>query len=474
MHKKLKSFGEIPLLYINLPNKSIISLHKMRIVIAGAGEVGSHLAKMLSSENHDIVLIDLDEEKLRQIGSTNDLLVIPGNASSISLLKDANIQRADLFIGVTESESTNIVSAVLSKQLGAKKTIARIDNSEYLRHANKPITVSLGVDYMIYPEMIAANEIVGLLQQTGMADLVDFSRGKLSMSVIKLDENAPIVGKTLNEAVTESGPPEFRAVAITRDTETLIPKGSDRFQVNDHVYIITSNTGLDELAKYSGKVHYDVHDIMILGGSRIGERTAKLMGKHHNVKLIELKREKAFRLSNSLDHTLVINGDGSNLDLLMQEGIKNMDAFIAVTGNSETNILSSTLAKQMGVKKTIAEVENIDYIKLAESMGIDTIINKKLITAGRIFRFTMSHDVASVRCLTGTTAELMEFTVKKDSKVTKGKLNDISFPKDAMVGGVIRGKSSFIAWGDTEINPGDRVVVFALPSAIPKIPKYFN
>ncbi len=446
----------------------------MRIVIAGAGEVGSHLAKMLSNENHDIVLIDIDEEKLRQIGSMHDLLVIPGNATSISLLKDTNIQRADLFIGVTESESTNIVSAVLSKQMGVKRTIARVDNSEYLRHVNKEITQSLGVDYMIYPEMIAANEIVGLLQQTGMADLVDFSGGKLSMSMVKLEDNAPIIGKTLNESTQDAGPPEFRAVAITRDTDTIIPKGHDRFEVNDHVYVITSKTGIEDLMKYSGKVQYDVHNIMILGGSRIGERAAKLMGRHHNVKLIEVNREKAFTLSNALDQTLVINGDGSNMDLLVQEGLKKMDAFIAVTGNSETNILSSTLAKQMGVKKTIAEVENIDYIKLAENMGIDTIINKKLITAGRIFRFTMSHDVASVRCLTGTTAEVIEFTVKAGAKVTKGKLSEIDFPKDAIVGGVIRGKSSFIAWGDTEIREHDKVVVFALPSAIPKIPKYFN
>ena len=446
----------------------------MRIVIAGAGEVGSHLAKMLSNENHDIVLIDIDEDKLRQIGSTHDLLAIPGSATSIRLLKDANIQKSDLFIGVTESESTNIVAAVLSKELGVKKTIARIDNSEYLRHVNKEITVALGVDYMIYPEMIAANEIVSLLQQTGMADLIDFSGGKLFMSMVKLEENAPIIGKSLTEITEGMGPPEFRAVAITRGDLTLIPTGEDRFQVNDRVYVITSKTGVEDLMKYSGNVQYDVHNIMILGGSRIGERTAKLMGRHHNVKLIEINRTKAMTLSNSLDQTLVINGDGSNMDLLIQEGLKKMDAFIAVTGNSETNILSSTLAKQMGVKKTIAEVENIDYIKLAENMGIDTIINKKLITAGRIFRFTMSHDVASVRCLTGTTAEVMEFTVKKGSKVTRGKLGDIKFPKDAMVGGVRRGRSHFIAWGNTEVQENDKVVVFALPSAFPNIAKYFN
>ena len=446
----------------------------MKIIIAGAGGVGSHLAKMLSSENHDIVLIDVDKEKLRQIGSTYDLMTIHGSATSISLLRDANIQKSHLFIAVTEKEETNMTSAILGKQLGARKTIARIDNPEYLKFNNKEMITSLGIDYMIYPEMIAANEIVGLLHQTGMADLVDFSGGKLSMYVIRLEENAPIIGKSLIESTPLNGQLDFRAVAITRDTNTIIPRGSDCFEVNDHVYVITSQTGLEELLKYSGKKQYDIHNIMILGGSRIGERTARLLGKHHNVKLIEINREKSYKLSNILDNTLVINGDGSNMDLLTSEGIGNMEAFIAVTGKSETNILSCTLARQMGVKKTIAEVENIDYIKLAENMGIETIINKKLITAGRIFRFTNSYDVSSIRCLTGTKAEVMEFIVKQGAKVTKGALRDINFPKDAIVGGIIRGKTSFIARGTTEVKPNDKVVVFALPSAISKIAKYFN
>lgn len=445
----------------------------MRIVIAGAGEVGSHLAKMLSNENHDIVLIDVDEEKLRRIGSTHDLMTLHGSATSFNLLKDSGIHKADLFIAVTASEDTNISAAIFGKKLGAGRTIARIDNQEYLKYNYKELINSAGVDYMIYPEMIAANEVVGLLHQTGMADLVDFSRGKLTMYMIKLDEDAPIIGRTLLES-TPRGDLEFRAVAITRDTATIIPRGSDRFEVNDHVYVITSTAGLDDLLKYSGKEQYDIHNIMILGGSRIGRRSAKILGKHHNVKLIEIDRQKAYQLSNFLDNTLVINGDGSNMDLLTQEGITKMDAFIAVTGNSETNILSCTLAKQMGVKKTIAEVENMDYIKLAENMGIDSIINKKLITAGRIFRFTNTYNVTSVRCLTGTEAEVLEFVVKPDTKVTEGALMDISFPKDAIVGGVIRGKNSFIAQGDTRLRPNDKVVVFALPSAIPKMKKFFN
>ncbi len=446
----------------------------MRIVIAGAGEVGSHLAKMLSNENHDILLIDTDEEKLRNIGSLYDLMTIHGSATSISLLKDASIKRVDLFIAVTQLEEVNITAAILSKKLGAKRTIARIDNQEYLYTSSKEIFASLGIDYMIYPEMIAANEVVGLLHQSGTADVVDFSGGKLSMYVLRLDEDAPVIDKTLIEVTDRNKPLEYRAVAITRDTKTIIPRGNDTFQVNDHVYVITSQTGIDELLKYSGKKHYEINNIMILGGSRIGKRTAKRLGKERNVKLIEINREKAYELSNFLENVLVINGDGNNVDLLIQEGLPQMDAFIAVTGNSETNVLSCMLAKQMGVKKTIAEVENIDYIRLAENMGIDTIINKKLITASRIFRFTKTSEVASIRCLTGTEAEVMEFIVKPGSRITEAALNELDFPKDAIIGGVIRGKSSFIAKGETLIRPNDKVVVFALPSAIPKMAKYFN
>ena len=446
----------------------------MRIIIAGAGDVGSHLAKMLTSENHDIVLIDIVEDKLRNIGSMHDLMTIHGSVTSISLLNDANIKKADLFIAVTGYEAVNINSCILAKKLGAKKTIARIDNPEYLFLSCKEIFASVGLDYMIYPEMIAANEVVGLLHQAGMTEIIEFSGGKLSMYVIRLTENAPIINKTLIEATDISKPLDFRAVAINRNTETIIPKGKDKFLVNDHVYVITNQTSVEDILKYSGVDQFDIKNIMILGGSRIGKRTAKQLGRQHNVKLIEINRQKAYELSNFLEHTLVIHGDGSSVDLLVQEGLPTMDAFVAVTGNSETNVISCMLAKQMGVKKTIAEVENIDYIKLAESMGIDAIINKKLITANKIFRFTITSEMSSMRRLIGTDAEVMEFVVKPGSKITENLLKDMNFPKDAIIGGVIRGKSSFIANGNSEIKSNDKVVVFALPSAVAKMSKFFN
>jgi trk system potassium uptake protein TrkA len=446
----------------------------MRIVIAGAGEVGTHLAKMLSSEEHDLVVIDNDVDRLKAVSSAMDVLTIEGNANSISHLKEAKINKADLFIGVTYSEDVNVNSAILSKRLGAKKCIARIDNQEYLLPANKELFENLGVDYMIYPEKIAAREIVGLLSETGSTEVVEFSGGKLHMYVIRLDKEAPIINKTLRELTPGDNGMQYRAVAITRLAQTIVPSGGDRFEEGDLVYVISSKSGLKELYKYSGKKQFEVRDIMILGGSRIGWKTADSLGNQHYVKLIEKDRQKSYKLSNRLSNTLVINGDGTDMELLRQEGLDRMDAFVAVTGNSETNILSCLLAKHMGVKRTIAEVENIDYIHLAENIGVDTIINKKLITASRIFRFTMSEEVSSIKCLTGTEAEVMEFIVKPDAPATKGILAEINFPKEAIIGGVIRGKNAFIAHGDTLIKPYDRVVVFALPGVIHTIGKFFN
>ena len=446
----------------------------MRIVVAGAGEVGSHLAKMLSQENHDIILLDPNEEKLKVIASSYDVLTRIGSATSINLLVDADIKRADLFIAVTTREETNITASILSKRLGAARTIARIDNQEYLLPKYKEHFLNLGVDYMIYPEKIASRELLGLIQQSGTTEIVDFSGGKLSLFVLKLEEDAPIVNKTLREAYKKIEAEEYRAVAITRNGSTIIPTGDEKFSAGDLVYVVSNQGVAGEFMQFSGKKKFDIRNIMILGGSRIGMLTAKELGNQHNVKLIEVDRGKSYQLSNYLNNTLVINGDGRNMNLLLEEGLKNMDAFIAVTGDSETNILSSVVAKNFGVRKTIAEVENMDYIALAENMGIDTIINKKLITASRIFRFTTSESVSAVKCLTGTDAEVMEFIAQPNSKIIQAPLSKINFPRDSIVGGVIRGKSSFIANGDTQIKPEDHVVVFAMPSSINKVGKFFN
>jgi trk system potassium uptake protein TrkA len=446
----------------------------MKIILAGAGAVGTHLAKMLSSENHDIVVIDPDVDNLNYINSHFDIMTITGSAASIETLLEAGIRKTDLFVAVTPTQEMNITTCILSKKLGAKKTISRIDNPEYLFPQNKKYFMELGVDSLIYPEILAGDEVTNLLNQTGTTEIVNFSEGMLSLYVIKLDENAPVLNKTLMEAAKNGLGFNFRAVAISRNGETIIPGGNDVFHLNDLVHVITNKSGIPTLMEYSGKKKFAIKNLMILGGSRIGRRVAKKLQGQYNIKLIEIDRERSFEASDTLHNTLVINGDGRDINLLLEEGINKMDAFIAVTENSETNILSCLAAKQFGVKKTIAEIENIDYIDLAENIGIDTIINKKLIAASHIYAFTLSVDVRSIKCLTGTDADVLELIVKPGSKVTKHPIKDLDFPSGALIGGIVRDNAALIARGNTQIIANDIVVVFAIPSAIQKVEKFFR
>ncbi len=446
----------------------------MRIIIAGAGEVGSHLAKMLSNENHEIILIDPEESRLKPIDASLDILTYAGSATSVKILQDSLRKKTDLFIAVTHSEDTNITSSILAKRFGALKTIARIDNIDFLEHSTLDFFKSIGIDSLIYPELIAAREVLGLLHETGASDFMEFSGGKLAIYVQKLDEKAPIIDKTLQEISVTNKTDKYRAVAIKRTGKTIIPRGNEKFHLGDLVYVISTHEGIDEMMKTSGKENFEAKSIMILGGSRVGKHVALYMQKTCEVKLIDSDIKKCEDLAEILDNTLIINGDGRNIELLEQEGITQIDAFVAVTGNSETNILSCLLAKKLGVKKTIAEVENMEYINLAENTGIDTIVNKKISAASRIFRHTTNPNVTQVKCMTGTDAEVLEFNVPANSKITKGTLRSIDFPKDAIVGGGTRDGVPFIATGDTIIKANDKVVVFTLPSAYDKLSKYFT
>jgi trk system potassium uptake protein TrkA len=446
----------------------------MRIIIAGAGEVGTHLAKMLSNENHEIILIDPEEANLKPIDNSLDVLTYEGSATSVKLIRDLLIKKTDLFIAVTHSEDTNITSSILAKRFGAIKTIARIDNLDYLEQSTVSFFKSIGIDSLIYPELIAAREVLGLLHETGATDFIEFCGGKLAMYVQRLDENSPIINKSLREISVTNKTDKYRAVAIKREGKTIIPRGNENFLEGDSVYVISTHEGIEEMMKTSGIENFEAKNIMILGGSRIGKHIALYMQKTSEVKLVDIDIKKCEDLSEILDNTLIINGDGRNVDLLEQEGITEIDAFVAVTGSSETNILSCLLAKKMGVKKTIAEVENMEYIHLAENTGIDTIINKKISAASRIFRHTTNPNVTQVKYMTGTDAEILEFNVPENAKITKGTLRSLDFPKDAIVGGGTRDDIPYIATGDTIINAKDKVVVFTLPSAYDKLSKFFT
>lgn len=452
----------------------------MKIVISGAGEVGSHLAKMLSNEANDITVIDSDQERLETLASNADIITVEGNPSAIRTLSEAGAANADLFIAVNPSDSqdVNVVSAILAKKLGSKKVTARIDNEEYLSYENKYIFTEMGIDLMFYPEKIAAGEIIDLLKSTATTDSLDFARGKLQIAVFKLDEESPLIGMNMAEfskVAAEEGQ-KFRVVAISRNDDTIIPKFDTKFKYHDLVFIISTREGMNVLMKYIGKRNIEVKNLMILGGSPIGEMVAKQLSRQmDSIKLIEMNKEKCLDLSEKLPgNVIVVNGDGRNSDMLQDESIREYDAFVAVTNNSETNILACVAAKRLGVERTIAEVENLEYIKLAESIGVDAVINKKLITAGRIFKFTLSNKVRFIKYMSGTNAEVLEFIVAPGTAITKKPLKDMNFPANAIIGGIIRGNESFIAVGDTLIQEYDRVAVFALPEAVKEVDKFFK
>ena len=453
----------------------------MKIVILGAGAVGSHLAKMLRSEGNDITIIDNDAERLTQISSAMDIRAVKGNPSSTKLLTSAGVDKADLFIAVYPStlQETNIVSALIAKRLGASKVLARVNDQEYLSTDNKLIFNELGIELLFYPERIAADEIIAQLKRSSSSETMDFAHGQLQMSLFKLNEDSPLLDLKLSEFVQQLSPREleqFRIIAVTRGKNTIIPGPDTIFQYNDLVFTFSRQDGVDLLVKFFGQSTLKVEKVMIVGGSEIAAMLAADLYSHGiGVKLIEIQHEKSMLLSEILDDNIdVVNGDGRNSDLLFEEGINSCDAFVALTGSDETNILSCVVAKKMGVPRTVAEVENMEYLRLAEEMGVDSVINKKLITASNIYRFTLGSKARFVKYMRGTNAEVIEYTATENSQITRKELKDVNFPSGAIVGGVIRGEEAFIAIGSTRIQPGDRVAVFALPDSVKAIDKLFR
>lgn len=448
----------------------------MKIIIAGAGEVGFHLAKLLSFESQDITLIDTHKERLNYAENHLDIKAIKGDATSLRIMKEAKIDTSDLFIAVTEQETTNITICALAKQMGCKKTIARISSSEFINHNDEVSFQKLGVDELISPEELASIEIQQLLDQSAFSDSYEFENGALTLLGTTLEDSVPFVGKTVKEAAQIFPDIHFMPIALQRKGTqyTIIPRGDTQFEANDLVYFITLKEGVEELYKLTGRNKEVIKNVMILGGGKIGYSTAKTLAeKKFNVILVEQNKNKAFELADQLPDVMVINGDGRNVELLEEEGLEAMDAFICVTENSETNIMSCLMAKSKNVKKAIALVENMDYFQLSHSIGIDTLINKKLLTANTIFRYIRRGEVVDLTTLNSLNAEILEFIVKPESKVNGMQIRDIDFPRSATIGGVIKEGEGVIALGGYKIEAGDRVVVCCLPRALDKVESLF-
>jgi trk system potassium uptake protein len=446
----------------------------MRIIIAGAGDLGYHLAKLLAYENQDIVLIDQDAAVLENAANNLDVSTIRGSSTSIKILEEANVAKADLLIAVTSIEETNIATAIIGKNLGAKKTVARISNTEFLLQKSKLDLKAMGIDEIISPESLAAREIKRLIKQSALTDTFEFENGKLSLIGITVDENSELRDKTLTETAYLNPDHNFTTIAILRENKTIIPHGNNKFMLNDHAYFIAEPSGIERVMSLAGKQSFDIKNIMILGGSKIAINAARQLSKKYKIKLIEKDKDKCFALADELPDIMVICGDVRDTNMLKSEGLDRMDAFIAVTGNSETNIISSLVAKNHGVRKTIAAVENIDYIHLSQNIGVDTMINKKLIAANFIFRYIRRGEVLSLTSIHGVDAEILEFEVKPNSKILEHELRNLNFPKTAVIGGVVRKDVGYTVRGNFSFEVKDRVVVLSNPDCIHIVESFFK
>ena len=445
----------------------------MRIVIVGAGAVGTHLAKMLSEENENVVLIDESEEKLGKMEALFDLQTIVGDPTKISSLRSANVDDADLFVAVTPDESRNITACIIAHYLGAKKTVARIDNYEYLLPKHKEYFNSLGIDSLIYPEQLAAEEIATNIKYSWMRQMLEFGNGALVMIGVKIRSNAEIINIPFRELARDI---PYHVVAIQRGDETIIPRGNDVIQAEDLVCFMTTFDQIPYMRRITGKEEFsEVRSIIIMGGSRIAVRTACLIPENIKVKIIESDIKRCHKLLELVDdRVMVINGDARDPELLRSEGIDHTDVFMALCDNSETNILACLAAKRSGVSRAVSEVENIDYISMAESLDIGSIINKKKLAASTIFQMMLNTDVSSVKCLTFIQAVVAEFPVNGECLITKKPVKELGLPDGANIGGIIRNGKGMNVTGNTMIQTGDHVIVFCLEHVLKKLEKYFR
>ena len=447
----------------------------MRVVIAGAGEVGRHLAKMLSRERHDIILLDPNEDNLAFAKTGMEILPIVGNPTSLHDLENADVRDANLFVSVTTEESTNITACMLASNLGARKTFARINNHEYLLPRNNELFQKIGVNSMICPEILAAKEIVAAIRRPWTRQYWELFGGGLILLGIKVRGGAPIINRTLVELM-QNDKKCYHIVAIQRgEGEMVIPRGMDHIEDGDIVFVTTTREHIEDVRIKAGKLNPEVKKVIIMGGGRIAIKTAHFLPDNTNITIIEADRDKCAKISAQVPkNVLVIHGDGRDTDLLVQEGIDDAQAFVALTENAGTNILACLAAKRYGVFKTIAQVENLDYISLAAKVDIGTVINKKLIAAGHIYQFLLDADVTNVKCLAFARADVAELVAKPDSKITRKPIKEMRLPKDMTLGGLIRNGIPMMVEGDTQIRANDHVMVFCFDSAMRKLKDYFN
>jgi len=443
----------------------------MKIVIAGAGEVGTHLAKMLSDEEQDIVIMDNDQRRLSALEDYN-MMTYLGSATSFDDLEHVGVSRADLFIAVTPFEARNILACSLAKNAGAKKTVARIDNSDYLLKENKEFFVSRGIDHLIYPENLAAKEMVNALKRTWVRNWFELFDGELIVVGVKIRANSSLVGHKLRELSNIAN--VMHISAIKRNRETIIPSGEDQLLENDIAYIATTHDHIDEVMRLCGKKAIEVTKVLIAGGGEITEQLLKLAPSKYKIKVLEQDEVVARRLAETYSNCSVATGDSRDTDFLEEEGISSYDVYIALGDTSEANILGCMMAKEHDIRKTIAQVENLRYFNEAEALNIGTIINKKLLASSRIFQIMLDSDADNAKSLALADAEVAELVVKEGSKITRAAVKDLKLGRNMTIAGLVRDGEGSLVTGNTRLQAGDHVVVFCLFGGIHRIEKIFS
>jgi len=448
----------------------------LRIIIIGGGEVGFHLAKIFSKEGHQIVMIEPDREKISRVEESLDIMAVQGSGSSVETLVEAGIKDAKLVIAVSAIDEVNIIACMLAEKFGVPQKIARVRNQEFTNPNAVLTPKQLGIDMIINPELETAHEIFWLIRRSAATDVIEFANGSIQLVGLRLDSKAKIISRQFKEVSLSLPELTFRTVAIFRNGRTIIPTGEDYFISGDQIFVVSKTESVPDLLELCGKTDDRIENIMILGGGKVGRLLAKELekDKNMNIRLVETSRSKSQIIAEQLEHTLVIQGDGTDVDLLASEGIADMDAFVAVTDDEELNIITSLLTKHLGVRRTITMVSNADYLPLINSIGLDVAVDKGIITANAIARFIHRGEVVSVATLRGIDAEAIELVAQKGAKITKRTLRDTKFPDGAIVGAVTRDGEVFVPVGDSSIEANDKVVIFALPKAVANVEKMFE
>lgn len=448
----------------------------MQVIVVGAGEVGFDVARMLSLEQHDVVVIDHDPKALQRVGDRLDVMTVEGTGTSAEVLVESGIQSADMIIAVTSLDEANLIACMIADRMGVGTTIARLRSYEFTRAQSVLRAADFGIDLILHPEESAADEVVRLIRRTEATDVLPFANGRLQLVGMRLDEDSPATGATLRELLEQHSGISFRVMGIARGERTVLPRGDERLHAGDQLFVLGHPSDLSAVARFFGKSETDVNNVMILGGSSVGMHVAEQLGQdmNKNVKLIEPDRERCQELAEKLPDVLVIQGDTTDIDLLATEGIGEMDAFVAVTDDQESNLVTCLMAKHLEVPKTVALLSKGAYVPISQTIGLDAAVSKKLAVSREVMRFLRGKHVRSVATVHGLDAEILVIEAKPDAPVTGGTLRELRLPEGLLLGAVLQNGDVEVATGTTHLQPGDRAIVFVRPGHVSEVERFFD